>query len=244
MKQLQQIISIGMSAWFVSSVIPAHAAYKDEAILPIATASYNWTGFYAGLNVGAMRRTMNITDANATSFNATLQQSSNPDFTGGFQVGYRYQLNPDKTSGIMGVEFSGNFSYASFNEDYGSPFALYQLNAHSELKNVYLLQLIGGIAADKTLLFLAGGLSVSNITGNVRNLDSPAFFNSFSVSKQALGTSLGAGVEYAINDKISARLKVDLIAPNAYSSTDNVGDIFQISNSIAQGTLGINYKFG
>ncbi len=206
-------------------------------------ANYNWTGLYGGLNIGAEQHTMSITDNQATTFNATIQQNANPHFTGGFQVGYRRQMDLTQVSGVYGVEFSAEFSNDTFYKQYGSPTATYQLNSTNELNDLCLLELIGGIAAERTLLFLAAGLSWTNLSGTTTNVSSVPFFNSFNVEKKPLGSAVGAGIEYAINDKFSARLKVDAIMPNSYSTSDNTGNIFQIANTIVQGTLGINYKF-
>jgi len=207
-------------------------------------APHDWTGFYAGLNAGMVKHTMSITDIQASTFYATLQEVSNPSFTGGIQAGFRKQLSQSKASGVYGLELSANFSRAAFNQVYGSPFALYQLSAQNELKNVYLLQFIGGIAADKALLFLAAGLSWSNITGNMTSLDSVPFFNSFNAGKKVFGTAVGGGVEYAVTHAISARFKLDVITPNTYVSVGNTDFNFQISNSIVQGSIGVNYTFG
>jgi opacity protein-like surface antigen len=172
-----------------------------------------------------------------------LQQVSNPSLTGGFQVGYRRQLDLARASGIYGVEFSANFSNASFNKEYGSPFGLYQLYAKNELKHVCLLQLIGGMTADRVMLFLAAGLSYANISGTVTNLDAIAFFHAFNVSNKVFGTALGGGAEYAINDQFSARFKVDVITPNTYTVANDTGGHYFVSNSIVEGTVGINYRF-
>jgi outer membrane immunogenic protein len=246
MKTFKLAASLFVSASLLSSVAIAHArtVMKDE-VLPVATitAPYNWTGFYAGLNIGAVQHTMNINDDQAAAFFATIKQVGNPAFTGGFQVGYRRQLDLTKTSGIYGIEFSTEFANVRFKNQYGSSFGLYQLNATNELKNYCLLQLIGGIAADRTLLFVAAGLSWSNLAGNVTNLNGVPFFNSFSVNKKVLGTSIGGGLEYAFTDHISARFKVDVITPKAYTSYDNIGNSYLVSNSITQGTFGVSYKF-
>jgi opacity protein-like surface antigen len=239
MKRFIFSASLFFIIFLFSSVSLAEVLFKDQA-LPKA---YNWTGFYGGLNTGVFKPTMNITDNQATTFNATLQHTSNPRVTGGFQVGYRRQLDPLKTSGLYGVEFSANFSNATVQKEYGSSFALYDLHATSEVNAICLLQLIGGIAADKALLFLAGGLSWSSIRGSVTSLNAAPFFNSFSLDNKIFGTAIGGGIEYAFNEKFSARLKVDVITPNVYSVYDNVGDKFQIANNIVQGVLGLNYKF-
>jgi len=242
MKQMKLATSIFVSAILLSSSAAlAQAPVKNE-LIP-AGASHNWTGFYAGLNVGAVNNTMNITDVQATSFNSTLQQVSNPLLTGGFQAGYRRQLDLAHVSGVYGLEFDANFANATFNKEYGSPFALYQLRSSNQLKTVCLLELIGGIAADKTLLFLAAGLSWVNITGTTTNQDELAFFNSINVAKKQVGTALGAGIEYAFNEKISARIKVDVVTPNTYTAHDNVGDAYQVADNVVLGTIGINYKF-
>lgn len=243
MKQAKFTASLIVSTLLLSSAAYSQESYKGE-VMPVAAATtHNWTGFYAGLNAGAVNHTMNITDTQATSFLSTLQQVSDPTFTGGLQVGYRRQLDLTRASGVYGAEISANFSNAEFSKQYGSPFALYQLNSTNSLKTVCLLELMGGIAADKTLLFLAGGLSWANISGSVTNIDSIAFFNSFNTNNKQFGTVFGGGIEYAFTDKISARLKVDSIYLGTYTTTDNVGDSFQVSNNIVQGTLGINYKF-
>lgn len=228
------------AAWVFISSLSCSPLFADG----ILSAETNWTGFYAGLNIGALKHTMNITDTNATTFLATLQQTSSPDFSGGFQVGYRQQMIPNPISGVWGVELSVNFSDASNQQAFGSPFALYQLHSGNRLNALGLLQFVGGIAADRTFLFLAAGLSLTDITGSVVNQDGIPFFNAFSVAKTGLGTALSAGFEYAFTPAFSARFKVDGITPAVYSTFDDVGDMFQISNNIVQGTFGVNYKFG
>jgi opacity protein-like surface antigen len=242
MKQFKLAASILLiNASLLSSTAFAHVSFKGES-MPVVASSHNWTGFYAGLNAGAVSHTMSITDNQATSFLATLQQISNPAFTGGLQIGYRRQLDLIKTSGVYGAELSSNYLNSTFNRNYGSPFSVYQFNAKNQLKNICLLQVTGGIAADRTLLFLAAGLSWSNIMGKTTNLDSIAFFHSFNVNNKALGAAVSGGVEYAFSDTISARVKLDVISPGTYSVTDDTGNTYEISNSIVQGTVGINYN--
>jgi opacity protein-like surface antigen len=244
MSQFKLITSLFVSATLLSTASFAQTIFKDEAMSVAVNAPHNWTGFYAGLNAGLVNHTMNITDNQATAFFATVQQVSNPKFEGGFQIGYRRQLDLNKVSGVFGVELNADFSNTTtFRKEYGSPFALYQLSSQNELNNLCLLQLIGGIAADKTLLFVAAGLSWTNITGNTTSLDGAPFLNAFNVNNKALGTALGGGIEYAFNEKFSARVKIDVITPNTYTTWNNTGNNYQIANSIVQGTFGVNYKF-
>ena len=228
-----------LSATLLSPVTFAHTLMKDA----VPATTYNWTGYYVGLNAGGVKQTMNITDNQASSFNATLQQASDLAFTGGIQVGYRRQLDLGSASGVFGLEFSANSSNVSYHQKYGSSFALYHLASEFDLNNYALLQLMGGIAADRTLLFLAAGLSWVSISGSIVNLDTIPFFHSFNVDKRIVGTAFGGGIEHACTDKISVRFKVDVMTPSSYTVSDGTGNNFRISNSIVQGTVGVNYKF-
>jgi len=239
MKQCKLAQSLFVSVLLFSSTAFAHTSLKGE-IMPVA--AYNWTGLYLGGNVGAVNHTMNITDNQAVAFDATVEQVSNPRVTGGFQLGYRWQADPAVVSGVYGAEFSAEFSDANFRRQYGSPFALYQLNSENKLKDVCMFQLTGGIAANRTLVFLAAGLSWSRVTGKTSNLDGIPFNDGFSVTKSELGTALGGGIEYAFTDNFSARVKVDVITPNTYTTWDNLDDKFTIANNIVEGSLGVNYK--
>jgi outer membrane immunogenic protein len=240
MKHFKLAASLFVSLASLSSSTYAHNVYKDA---PVALAPYNWTGFYAGVNLGFVNHTLDITDNNATSFLATIQQVSNPYFTGGFQLGYRRQLDLTHVAGVYGLEFGANFSDASYNKEYGSPFALYQLTTKNNLKDALMLQIIGGIAADRTLLFIAGGLSWTNITGSVSNQIGTPFLSSFNLNQKSFGTAFGGGIEYGFSDAFSVRFKIDIITPDNYTVNDDSGNNFQITNSIVQGTVGLNYKF-
>jgi opacity protein-like surface antigen len=229
---------------FKLAAIFLSTTFFSSLTLASPSASYHhWSGYYAGLNAGLVKHTMSITDVNASSFYATMEQDLNPKLTGGFQLGYRRQTDCFRTSGVYGLEFSANFSNAEFSKEYGSPFALYQLDSKNTLKNVLLLQLTGGIAVDQTLLFLAAGLAWINLTGTTTNLDGAPFFDSFNVNKKQFGTALGAGIEYAFTPTLSARFKVDVIAASNYTTHDDVGNAYQVSNTIVQAVVGLNYNF-
>jgi opacity protein-like surface antigen len=239
MQQIKHAITIVSSLLLLFILTTTHAAMKDD----ISRTPHDWSGYYIGLNIGAINHTMDLTDTNATYFNATLHQVSDPRLAGGIQGGYRHQVDCNRVSAVYGLELTANLSDARFSEDYGSSFALYQLNSEHRLDALYLAQLTGGIAVDRALFFLAAGLSWVQITGDTTNLDSIVFSNSFSVKKNELGTALGGGIEYAITDKASIRLKVDVITPHTYSTSDNLDNNFKIANNIVQGTLGVNYTF-
>lgn len=237
---------LAVSVWISASLLPgltfASVLSKDELISPPIAEGYDWTGFYAGIDLGLVKQTMNITDTQATTFYATLQQEFNPRFIGGFQLGYRHQINPARVTAIYGLEFNANFSDSKSTREYGSPFALYQLSTVNQLKNLHLIEFLAGIAVEQSFFFMGAGFSWTQVNGYVSNINGIPYFNSFTLNSRRISPALSAGVEYAFSDKISARFKVDAVSTNAYSAYDNTSNTYQISNTITQGTFGINYK--
>lgn len=243
MKLFSTSITFVVGALLLPSITLAATSFKDQLFSAGPVSECGWNGYYGGFNVGVVEQTMNVTDTNATTFQGTIQQDSDLKPSIGLQIGYRRQLDMSKMTGVYGAELSTNFSNTQFNKQYGSPTSTYQLNSKNSLYNVSLLELTGGITAEKTLLFIAAGLSWVDISGTTTNQSGVPFFNSFNVGKNQFGSALGGGIEYAYNNKISVRFKVDVVNPSNYSTTDNVGDSFELSNRIVQGTLGLNYKF-
>lgn len=216
---------------------------SKDAELSSVSAEHDWTGFYAGGNIGAFKNTMRVTDNQATTFYATVEEITNPQLTGGFQLGYRRQIEQSAIAGLYGLEFSANFSDGNFNQEYGSPYALYELNATNTLKNVYLLELLGGITIHQVLLFFGAGFSWTHISNTMTTLDGVPYFESFSFNKVPFGIALSGGIEYALTKALSARFKLDVITPNAYVVSSDSDNTFQISSSITQGLFGLNYTF-
>jgi opacity protein-like surface antigen len=220
----------------------SHTLLKDEALS--SAPPYNWSGLYAGINLASVKNIMNMTDVEATSFFSTIEQASRPQLSGGFQVGARHQLDSSPISGVYGLEFSANFANATSKNTYGSSFANYQLNSENRLNGLYLLEFIAGIAADKTFLFLAAGCSWTDLSGIVVDLNGLPFFHSFSLSNTSVGTVLGGGIEYAINERVSLRFKADVSSSNTYNTYSDTRDLYQVSNRTIQGAIGVNYRFG
>ena len=56
-----------------------------------ATTTYNWTGFYAGLNTGVAKNLSGYTIDYPREF-STASSFNNPAFTVGGEAGYNYQV--------------------------------------------------------------------------------------------------------------------------------------------------------
>jgi outer membrane immunogenic protein len=205
----------------------------EKAPPAFAPESVNWTGPYGGAQAGGA---FGSTDFNLPSA-AYSSSWRNDGFIGGAHFGYNYQIN----SLVFGVQGSFDFLSVEGNLSSAVPYAPKAFTAKSyhdwlasadgrlgyAFKN-YLIYAIGGYAflANNTALNVAG----TQVAG---------------VSNAINGYDVGAGVEYAINNKWSARLEYRYY--NFASNTNNLLNSpknFSESYSTSVVRAGITYKFG
>lgn len=241
MKHVKLVTSAFVLASLFSSVTFANASYKGE-VMPLMPAYYNWTGFYAGVNVGGVDYTSYVTDIDQFDYDSTLRLDPNASWTGGLQIGWRYQVNNAPAAGVFGVEGSFNWVNHTYSTTFGGGGAVPDYDISTKLKNIWMIQAMGGIAADRTLLFLGAGVAWVDVSGSWVSLDGNSK-RDFSTSKNQVGGVLSAGVEYAFTDMISLRLKVDDVVTKRYSNSNDDGFTFLTSNNVVQATLGLNVKF-
>lgn len=179
---------------------------------------YNWTGYYVGGHVGAGwdQNSAGIV-GNSPALNALITigvlpstVSTNPNGPlGGIQAGYNYQINKM----VYGVE--ADLSIASIDGSNSivtrglAPFATYTTTVDQRLNWFSTLRgRVGFIEMDRLLFYGTGGLAIgqSDYSANIHraaiivNFDVPA---STSVTK--VGWTIGAGAEYALDNKWSAK---------------------------------------
>jgi outer membrane immunogenic protein len=193
----------------------------------------NWTGSYGGAQAGGA---FGSTDFNLPSA-AYSSSWRNDGFAGGVHLGYNYQVN----SLVFGVQGSFDFLSVEGNLSSSVPYAPKAFTAKSyhdwlasadgrlgyAFKN-YLVYAIGGYAflANNTALNVAGA-QVAGLSNAINGYD------------------IGAGVEYAINDKWSARLEYRYynFATNT-NSLLNSSKVFSESYNTSVVRAGVTYKFG
>ena len=183
-------------------------------------AYYNWTGFYAGINGGYGWGKSNWSNA---------VFPANPKPKGGMvggTLGYNYQVG----SIVWGLE--GDWDWADVK---GSSACL--LVATCETKNSWLATFRGriGYAFDRWMPYFTGGGAYGNVKASINPGISSA-------SKNELGWTVGAGVEYAFLGSWSAKLEylyVDLGSFNAgpFPVVNNVS----FKENVVR--AGLNYKF-
>jgi outer membrane immunogenic protein len=208
--------------------------------LPIA----NWTGFYAGVNVGAGWGTTettleSITGGGGLGAGLALTQNDRSGILGGGQIGYNYQ------SGLLVFGVQGDIDGASIE---GTTPCLTVLSCKA--KSDWLATItgrFGGVISDRTLVYVKGGAAWLH---TAHTLTVPSGFGapvgSTNNDETSLGWLLGAGAEYAFAPNWSAfveynysEFKKDNVAVNlAGIGIANLD--YKTRLSIAK--IGVNYK--
>jgi outer membrane immunogenic protein len=212
------------------------SVYKAPALAP---AVWNWTGFYVGANIGAVRTRSTISDDPA-SFFPWLQnvptENSKTSLIGGIQAGYNWQFS----SLVAGVE--GDISFGSRNNTV-DVIGLVGIDTYStQLKWLGTLRGRVGWAFERALIYGTGGVAFAN---HKNELQDSIFPFSSSPSSSVTGWALGGGVEYAIANNWTVKAEYlhisfpDRTAPDSFGN----GYVFRFSDKLDIGRVGINYKF-
>jgi outer membrane immunogenic protein len=100
-----------------------------------------------------------------------------------------------------------------------------------------------GIASDRTLFYVKGGVGWVQNSASITNLTTGV---SVSASNNNSGWLLGGGVEYAFASNWSAKVEFDYLGLRDFSwnSVIIAGDNFTASRNIVMLKAGINFRFG
>jgi len=221
-------------------------------------AAYNWTGFYAGLNIGAASTDGNLTAVSNTPF---FEESRFADtfrktgFIGGGQIGYNYQSGIS----VFGVEADAAWLNVKSSTTLGfDPFFVGKgINAatfSSSIDWLVTARARAGIAATPALLlYVTGGLAVAGVNVSYRNngaFSGTLLSNSFSVNETKYGWTAGFGAEYALGGNWSVKaeyLRVllgDTTVNVPFDPASGLTGSIKVSQNIDLIRAGVNYKFG
>lgn len=210
---------------------------------PMAAVS-NWTGFYAGLNIGygfndpiATFAGNDVVSKNVLNFSAPNPASSVAydvkGVFGGAQFGYNFQVSP---SWLIGVEadFQGSDIKGSASTSYVYVGRPGQVDAQQNVEWFGTLRARAGfLATDKLLVYGTGGLAYGSVQSNSTLTNTVGYTASGSgfaavcpvnsapcytgpATKLMAGYTVGGGFEYAAWRNIS--LKVEYLYVNLGSS--------------------------
>lgn len=259
---------VGISA-APAADLPARTYTKAPVIV---NSSYNWTGFYVGLNAGgawSWSDAATTTIFSSPGYFATTspgaiaiagaQRPNGSGFTGGLTAGYNWQAS----NIVFGIE--SDFNYLGLKgSSTGS--GIYPccdptgFTVNTSVSTDWLITLRPrvGIAANNWLFYATGGLAVANVKSSFSFTDT--FSNateSASISQTRTGWTVGGGGEYALMNGWSVKaeyLYVDL-GRESTTSTNLISDngtiprptnVFTHSVDLRSNIVrvGLNYKFG
>ena len=257
--------ALALSASIASAAdLPSRKA-PPEPYLPMKPVGFSWTGFYLGVNGGyAWGPAKNaITLSNSWGVeSAALQNRFTQDggatlspggFSGGVQAGYNVQMG----SGVFGFEADVNYmdlSKAATNVSVGAP--TYTFNRGVKADWLMTIRPRLGVAIDRTLLYLTGGLAIANVKDTWSVASTGGYLKSFNQTDTRIGWVIGGGVEHAFTNNWTIKaeyLFADLgslsndslylpgstFAPPGANYTETLTRSMQIN--IAR--VGLNYKF-
>ncbi len=214
---------------FGAFAMPAMAA---DLSAPLGPVPYDWSGFYIGGNVGwgFAESNWDVRDdiGRLGSF------SVNPDgFLGGGQIGFNFDSNGFIWGGEAEFTFGGGSDGGWFDD----------AGIYDGRSKVNFLMTLGpkvGIAMDRTLLYVEGGLALADLDHRFREIG----VDSRGSSGTRTGWFVGAGGEYAFDDNWSARLEYNYVDMDSQRfSLIAADERVRIDNYMHVIKAGINYKF-
>ncbi len=258
---LSSVAFLGLTAGAMAADLPARTA----PIAPIAAVPiFTWTGFYVGAQVGYAFSDSDDNnlfdtapfDVNGSTFqvvNTGLFDDEDEDgFTVGGHVGYNFQFGAfvvGAEADIEWVDVGGGRNITVTVSNPACRSRQFTVALGSDLEFIGSLRARLGWAWDRALIYATGGLAYASFdTGDNNFLGvgiNPFFANGD--DDTVWGWTIGAGVEWAFTNNLTARLEY------RYTSFDRDSNTFFVVNPAFDSDdsadfhavrLGVSYKFG
>jgi len=197
--RLTSIALIAFAGSALASDLPSRKA--APAFVPPVPV-FTWTGFYAGAQIGG-----GWGQSSDYSFvPMDKPRATGTGVVGGVHAGYNWQVN----SLVLGLEGDVEGTGISKTFDPHQQFPHYNVGDQFNAKVPWQgsLRARAGVAIDRALIYATGGLAVANIKSYYTYLGGIGFAGGgdyFSATRT--GWTMGAGLEYAFADNISARVE-------------------------------------
>jgi outer membrane immunogenic protein len=250
-------------------------AVAPAPVVPVVTPIFTWTGFYVGLNAGAAwggsdncpsmyqyNPATGAVGAVVTTYTPGCSNSNDAAFTGGVQAGFNWQAG----SFVFGIEGDVNYlgdlggsGYANYAYTFNNATTYYTWTGNDNNGNLLgSLRARAGIAFDRALLYVTGGMAFRN--GNhdqaIYAAAAPGGVAAATYlgnsSADNVGWALGAGLEWALTNNMSFKVEYLhsnfggenhlLTTPtNTYNTVAFFGDR---NDTVDVVRAGINWRFG
>ena len=227
-------VSAGLRYQFddTSHVAENRARHPEMATKAHPAAGYDWTGPYAGVSAGS------------TWGGQHWDTNAEPDFAGvlaGGQAGYNYQTGKF----VWGIEGDAGLSNARGAK--ACPNQPLLFSCQDDVGALGSLTGRFGYTWGRALFYTKGGWAFGEVTAgtslNFINIPVPGAMNVAQSTSWESGWTVGAGMEYALTDRWSAKAEymhyefpqsTFTVAQNATANTTTAGNVVRI---------GVNYHF-
>jgi outer membrane immunogenic protein len=169
---------------------------------PVAAASYDWSGFYAGFNLGYGLGEEDPVDLQAfpDAAGATFGSIAPEGLLGGVQAGFNVQHG----SLVFGLE--GDFQLTDVSGEASETLSGVTATSATTLDWYGTLRPRIGVSTGPALIYATGGLALGDLNGTIDALGPNGETGQLETSDDvALGYTVGGGVEYALNDMVSIK---------------------------------------
>ena len=212
-RRLNLLASTALTA---SAALASGAAQAADLRMPVKAVPmappFSWTGCYAGLNAGGIStRLRHSVEVPGIALVPLTFESSERDvgFIGGVQAGCNYQFSPNWAIGL-----EGDINYADTNHDGAFRFARgsEDVVGSSSTRLRWLSTVRGrlGPTWGNTFLYVTGGLAIGKVEASVSATNTIGPIDTFfagSHSQTRLGSTVGAGIEHAFSNRVSAKIE-------------------------------------
>lgn len=243
-----------IGSMFAVSAASAADLPRRQTPPPVFEQAFTWTGFYIGVNAGYGFGGDSKSIYENTYWGHTSRSSDAGGFIGGGQIGYNYQVNEwvyGIEADIQYTDLGGEISYDRYSGNW------YSNSSHmgGDLNYFGTLRArIGYAGFDRTLFYVTGGLAYGGgdddgfcqyLINNYTNTYGKC------MKDNAWGWTIGAGVEYAFTDNLTAKfegLYVDIDRKKShvdYTTATGTYNAYRTTGTDGFGIvrIGLNYKF-
>ena len=220
------LVALG-TASAVAADLPARTYTKAPVYAPAPI--YNWTGFYAGVHIGAA---FGGDDGFATNIVGLTGSSRDAAFLGGGQIGADYQFAPNWVVGIEG-QISG-----LSNNDRRFTVGVDSIRDRSD----WLASVTGrlGYTWGPGLIYAKGGVAFRDDSG----LAATAGFLPAVTDRNSTGYTVGGGLEYMFAPAWSAKVEYQYYNFDTTNVVTNAGlGALSYKDDLHTVKVGVNYHF-